>query len=454
VTGSDDWGVSDTLGAVLLIAIVAAAFSIIAVSFLSKPIQEQAPALSADITISGNTINLRHEGGDPIAKSELQILVDNQDKTSQFSTGGGTGWSTWSIGDTLTYTGSSAPSSVQIVYNHGSSSQLLQSWGMPPSAYTPGPTTPITPTPTVAPVPVAGFTGTPTSGTAPLTVTFTDSSTNNPTSWSWDFGDGGTATARNATHQYLVPGIFSVSLTATNSGGSNTFVRSGYIIVNPTITAADGTGGIITPNGSVVVPYGNSQAFSISKNAGYHIADVLVNGNSAGAVTTYTFPSVTADQTIAASFAQNTRAQIYYEGFESGTGAWSFTGDNSRQTGNVPKNQTASIRLRNTGTMTRTISTAGYSGIIAQFGWCAQSLDSSSEYVRAEYSTDGGSSWTTLSQITGPTGNPTTLTIVTSSALASSADNLSSFRLRFRIAGSATNDLLFVDDVKLTGIPN
>ena len=59
-----------------------------------------------------------------------------------------------------------------------------------------------------APVkPVAGFTGTPVSGTAPLTVTFTDTSTNTPTSWTWSFGDGSSvnATAKNPIHTYTAP---------------------------------------------------------------------------------------------------------------------------------------------------------------------------------------------------------------------------------------------------------
>ena len=43
------------------------------------------------------------------------------------------------------------------------------------------------------PPPVANFTGTPTSGTAPLTVQFTDTSTNAPTSWAWDFDNNGSA---------------------------------------------------------------------------------------------------------------------------------------------------------------------------------------------------------------------------------------------------------------------
>ena len=40
-------------------------------------------------------------------------------------------------------------------------------------------------------IPVAAFTATPLNGTPPLTVTFTDQSTNNPVSWQWNFGDGG-----------------------------------------------------------------------------------------------------------------------------------------------------------------------------------------------------------------------------------------------------------------------
>ncbi len=44
-------------------------------------------------------------------------------------------------------------------------------------------------------------------------VTFTDASTGNPTSWSWDFGDGGTSTERNPSHTYSQAGIFAITLT-------------------------------------------------------------------------------------------------------------------------------------------------------------------------------------------------------------------------------------------------
>jgi serine protease len=81
--------------------------------------------------------------------------------------------------------------------------------------------------------PVANFSGTPTSGTAPLTVQFTDASTNTPTSWSWTFGDGGTSTAQNPSHTYAAEGTYTVSLTATNAYGSNTMTKTGYITVTP-----------------------------------------------------------------------------------------------------------------------------------------------------------------------------------------------------------------------------
>ena len=78
--------------------------------------------------------------------------------------------------------------------------------------------------------PTASFTGSPTSGGAPLTVGFADTSTGNPTSWSWNFGDGGTSTQQNPSHTYTTPNTYSVSLTASNAAGSNTFTRSNYIV--------------------------------------------------------------------------------------------------------------------------------------------------------------------------------------------------------------------------------
>ncbi|MFB3881009.1 MAG: PKD domain-containing protein [Armatimonadota bacterium] len=96
--------------------------------------------------------------------------------------------------------------------------------------------------------PVSDFIGTPTSGQAPLTVTFTDTSTNGPTSWSWDFGDGSTSTVQSPSHTYASAGIYTVNLTATNTAGSDTETKSGYVLVNPPPPVADFTG---TPTSGV-----------------------------------------------------------------------------------------------------------------------------------------------------------------------------------------------------------
>jgi PKD repeat protein len=88
------------------------------------------------------------------------------------------------------------------------------------------------------PPPVANFSATPTSGFAPLVVSFTNLSTGSPTAWAWDFGDGGTATTQNPSHTYASPGTYTVSLTVTAPGGSDGETKVGYITVDPPPAAA------------------------------------------------------------------------------------------------------------------------------------------------------------------------------------------------------------------------
>ena len=112
----------------------------------------------------------------------------------------------------------------------------------------------------VTPPPEADFTATPVSGYSPLTVTFTDVSTNAPATWDWNFNDG-SATGTNPTASpstastagphtvvYDCGGaegetcVFNVSLTVGNSGGSDTKSESGLI----TVTVPPSTGPLIT----------------------------------------------------------------------------------------------------------------------------------------------------------------------------------------------------------------
>ena len=81
-------------------------------------------------------------------------------------------------------------------------------------------------------IPEANFSGSPTSGSAPLVVSFTDMSTNTPTSWQWNFGDGNTSSQQNPTHTYNVAGNYSVSLTVSNAHGSDNETKHGYINVS------------------------------------------------------------------------------------------------------------------------------------------------------------------------------------------------------------------------------
>ena len=68
------------------------------------------------------------------------------------------------------------------------------------------------------------------------------------------------------------------------------------------ITASAGTGGSISPTGSVAVNFSADQTFTITPSASYVIANVLVDGVSQGAVRSYTFYGVTASHTISATF--------------------------------------------------------------------------------------------------------------------------------------------------------
>ena len=81
-------------------------------------------------------------------------------------------------------------------------------------------------------VPVTDFSASLTIITKWQSVKFTDKSTNNPTSWFWDFGDKSTSTEQNPLHTYRTTGIYTVSLKATNDNGSNTKTLTIYITIS------------------------------------------------------------------------------------------------------------------------------------------------------------------------------------------------------------------------------
>ena len=114
----------------------------------------------------------------------------------------------------------------------------------------------------LGPAPTADFTSNVTF-TCTGVIEFTDQSIDNPVNWQWDFGDSGTSSDQNPTHAYSTPGTYDVTLLASNGSGSDTEVKTAYIIYDPsacdtsyipvsgggtTETACDG---VIMDNGGV-----------------------------------------------------------------------------------------------------------------------------------------------------------------------------------------------------------
>jgi len=99
-----------------------------------------------------------------------------------------------------------------------------------------------------------------------------------------------------------------------------------------TVTASSTSGGSISPSGDMVVANNAQPTFNITPASGYEIWDVNVNGTSVGSVASYTFPPVTANQTIVVTFVQQNFAESFSGTLSnwsnitrSGFGSWSAT---------------------------------------------------------------------------------------------------------------------------------
>jgi hypothetical protein len=110
-----------------------------------------------------------------------------------------------------------------------------------------------------------------------------------------DLSNGGTGSGScdwvwtNGTLGHGVGGLFNISMTRAALA----------------VTASAGSGGSISPSGSVSVPYNGNQLFTITPNKGYRIQDVRVDGVSVGAIETYTFSNLQVAHTIEAVFRKN-----------------------------------------------------------------------------------------------------------------------------------------------------
>ena len=165
--------------------------------------------------------------------------------------------------------------------------------------------------------PVASFTASVTTSCTG-TIQFTDGSSNSPTSWAWNFGDGTTSTLQSPSHTYTTSGSFTVKLTATNSYGNNTTTQTNYITINlptpPSVTGASTTQGgsvTLTATGSGTLNWYNAATGGTLVNTGgsYNISPLNTTE------TFYVENDITsAPTTQSVGMAANTTNGSYYTG--------------------------------------------------------------------------------------------------------------------------------------------
>jgi PKD repeat protein len=120
---------------------------------------------------------------------------------------------------------------------------------------------------TTAAVPVASFQPSAANTCLGNSISFSDFSSNVPTTWAWDFGDGSTSNQQNPTHTYLVAGSYTVSLTVTNSAGTNSITNSIVVNANPTVTlTSNDADNVICNNQGIVQLTANPTSAIISGN--------------------------------------------------------------------------------------------------------------------------------------------------------------------------------------------
>ncbi|HUM93809.1 MAG TPA: PKD domain-containing protein [Candidatus Competibacter sp.] len=175
------------------------------------------------------------------------------------STGNATSWA-WNFGDGTT---SSAKTAIKTYSKPGTYTVTLKATG-PGGSNTATKTSYIT---VSAAAPIASFSATPTSGAAPLTTVFKNTSTGTITSYSWNFGDGGTSSESAPAHTYAKTGSYTVQLTAKGPAGANSKTQTSYITV--TSTGAN-SGGLVA-------------AYNFEEASGATIVDLSGRGN-AGAI--------------------------------------------------------------------------------------------------------------------------------------------------------------------------
>jgi PKD repeat protein len=173
-----------------------------------------------DLDAVGTPLYVAAFAGDPTS-GQRPLEVNFTDH----STGGPTSWS-WDFGDGDT----STEQNPTHIYD------ALGTYDVTLTIDGPGGTRSLTKTDYITVLelpPVAGFSGAPRQGPAPLEVTFTSESTGTIDTYAWDFGDGQSSNVADPVHTYQNKGNYTVTLSVYGPGGDDTVSRFWYIRVQP-----------------------------------------------------------------------------------------------------------------------------------------------------------------------------------------------------------------------------
>ncbi len=195
---------------------------------------------------------------------------------------------------------------------------------------------------------MASFTASPTSGPAPLSVSFTDQSSGPPTSWSWTFGDGGASTVQSPTYVYASTGTYTATLVVSSAGGASTNTATATISVYDPFTQWQQSYGLSNncalcgPNASYTGDgMSNTNKFMAgfsptSAGAYLHIISIaqqLVSGNTNVVVT---YLGANGDNSYVPGIASRTNVLDYTTGTAIGnyaSGNWQDTGQTNTLSG-------------------------------------------------------------------------------------------------------------------------
>lgn len=256
-----------------------------------------------------------------------------------------------------------------------------------------GPAGSVTQSAKVDVAPVAKFTASALSGTAPASIQFTDGSQGSPTAWTWNFGDGTSATEQNPSHTYTAAGTYTVSLSVSGGGVNSATAATQKITVAPPLTAtftvtptsgnaplpvslAPSVGGAVTSwswdfgdgtrssDATAAVP---TVSHTYAK-AGSYTAKLTVNGPGGSATRTAAIKVAPVAQFSASSASGTAPAAIQFSDGSSGSPdgwTWNF-GDGSTSASQNPSHTyttagTYTVSLKVTGGGVSSVNTASQS---------------------------------------------------------------------------------------------